>query len=62
MSTAELQTPTAKPGLPRQVPYIIGNEACERFSYYGMKAILFVFLSQLFVQHGASAALAPSKD
>lgn len=26
--------------LPRQVPYSIGNEACERFSFYGMRNIL----------------------
>ena len=30
--------------LPRQIPYIIGNEACERFSFYGMRNILTVFL------------------
>ena len=46
MSTAELnpQAPSVKPGLPRQVPYIIGNEACERFSFYGMRNILTPFL------------------
>jgi POT family proton-dependent oligopeptide transporter len=45
--------PTAEPSthpsvttaqLPRQVPYIIGNEACERFSFYGMRNILTPFL------------------
>lgn len=30
--------------LPRQIPFIIGNEACERFSFYGMRNILTVFL------------------
>ena len=30
--------------LPRQIPYIIGNEACERFSFYGMRNILMPFL------------------
>jgi proton-dependent oligopeptide transporter, POT family len=30
--------------LPRQVPFIIGNEACERFSFYGMRNILTPFL------------------
>lgn len=30
--------------LPRQIPYIIGNEACERFSFYGMRNILTPFL------------------
>jgi POT family proton-dependent oligopeptide transporter len=35
-------TPAAR--LPRQIPYIIGNEACERFSFYGMRNILVQFL------------------
>ncbi len=30
--------------LPRQIPFIIGNEACERFSFYGMRNILTIFL------------------
>jgi len=30
--------------MPPQVPYIIGNEACERFSFYGMRNILTPFL------------------
>ena len=30
--------------MPRQIPYIIGNEACERFSFYGMRNILVPFL------------------
>ena len=25
---------------PRQIKYIVGNEACERFSYYGMRGVL----------------------
>jgi dipeptide/tripeptide permease len=27
---------------PRAVAFIIGNEFCERFSFYGMRTILFV--------------------
>jgi len=30
--------------LPRQIPYIIANEGCERFSFYGMRNILTPFL------------------
>jgi proton-dependent oligopeptide transporter, POT family len=30
--------------MPSQIPYIIGNEACERFSFYGMRNILTPFL------------------
>lgn len=41
-----LSTTTAgsRQRLPRQVPYIISNEACERFSFYGMRNILTPFL------------------
>ena len=40
--TTTAQAPAAR--LPRQVPYIIGNEACERFSFYGMRNILVQFM------------------
>jgi POT family proton-dependent oligopeptide transporter len=30
---------------PPQVKYIVGNEACERFSYYGMKGILALYIT-----------------
>jgi len=31
--------------IPRQIPFIIANEGCERFSFYGMRNILTVFLT-----------------
>ena len=39
-------------GWPKGVKYIIGNEGCERFSFYGMKSILQVHLTALFVMGG----------
>ena len=39
--TVPQQISTMPPG----IPYIIGNELAERFSFYGMKAILLVFLT-----------------
>ena len=30
--------------MPSQIPYIIASEGCERFSFYGMRNILTVFL------------------
>ncbi|MES2316306.1 MAG: oligopeptide:H+ symporter [Pseudomonadota bacterium] len=30
--------------MPRQIPYIVGTEGCERFSFYGMRNILTPFL------------------
>ncbi len=48
--------PTAAPPharsdrFPAGVPYIVGNEGAERFSFYGMKAILKVYLIGLFLK------------
>src|ERR1700754_1184727 len=33
-------------GWPPGVPYIVGNEGCERFSYYGMRSILYVYMAE----------------
>ena len=32
--------------MPKGIPYIIGNELAERFSFYGMKCILIIFMTQ----------------
>lgn len=40
----QTETASSKDRFPPQVPFIIGNEACERFSFYGMRNILTVFL------------------
>ena len=43
-------------GWPGGIRYIIGNEGCERFSYYGMKAILLIYVTGLFMNlEGMSA-------
>jgi POT family proton-dependent oligopeptide transporter len=44
MTTTAAAIPASDARLPRQIPYIIGNEACERFSFYGMRNILVQFL------------------
>ena len=38
--------PVESDTLPSGIPFIVGNEAAERFSYYGMRAILVVFMTQ----------------
>ena len=38
--------PVASSSIPSGIPFIIANEAAERFSYYGMRAILVVFMTQ----------------
>jgi POT family proton-dependent oligopeptide transporter len=37
---------------PKQIKYIVGNEACERFSYYGMRSILAGYITGTVVNHG----------
>jgi len=57
-----LSPPAAATGrLPRQIPYIIGNEGCERFSFYGMRNILTAFLVSsllLYAPEGDRATMA----
>ena len=43
--------------MPPGIPYIIGNEAAERFSFYGMRAILVVFMTKYL--RDRTGALAP---
>ena len=33
--------------LPTQTKYIVGNEACERFSFYGMRSILVYYMTSV---------------
>ena len=37
--------------MPRQIPFIIGSEGCERFSFYGMRNILTPFLMTSLLLH-----------
>ncbi|MGB0592206.1 MAG: POT family MFS transporter, partial [Myxococcota bacterium] len=41
-----LTAPVASADMPKGIPYIIGNEAAERFSFYGMKGILTIFMTK----------------
>jgi POT family proton-dependent oligopeptide transporter len=40
---------------PPQIKFIVGNEACERYSYYGMKSILVVFMIQVLLMRETQA-------
>lgn len=46
--------PVAPGKMPRGIPYIVGNEAAERFSYYGMKTILVVFMTKYLMNAGGA--------
>lgn len=42
--------------MPPGIPYIIGNEAAERFSYYGMRGILTIFMTRYLLDQNGQAA------
>ena len=50
--------PTTK--MPPSVPYILTNEAAERFAFYGMSSILVVFMTQNLL--GPGGVLSPMAD
>ena len=45
---------------PPGVPYIIGNEAAERFSYYGMNSILTVFMTKYLLDKMGNLSVMPA--
>ena len=52
-----LTAPQKTDKMPPGIPYIVGNEAAERFNFYGLKAILVIFMTQYL--RDRSGALAP---
>ena len=55
-------TPDEVSGMPPGVPYIVSNEVAERFSYYGMRTILVVFMTKyLMSANGASDTMSPEE-
>src|SRR5829696_1345345 len=56
--TAPLKTDKMPPG----VPYIVGNEAAERFSFYGMKGILVVFMTKYLMNAQGELAVMSQED
>ncbi len=43
--------------MPGGIPYIISNEAAERFSFYGMRGILVVFMTKYLVDETGQLAV-----
>ena len=51
-----ITSPRASKNMPDGIPYIIGNELAERFSFYGMKCILVVFMTKYLVDSNGNSA------
>jgi proton-dependent oligopeptide transporter, POT family len=49
--------PRSTTEMPKGIPYIVANEAAERFSFYGMKAILVVFLTEYLMNSNGELAV-----
>lgn len=43
--------------MPSGIPYIVGNEAAERFCFYGMRTILVIFMTRYLVDRTGSLAV-----
>ena len=58
-TSAAAASPSAEaPRFPAGIPFIVGNEGAERFSFYGMKAILKTYLATTLFMYGVAPALA----
>lgn len=64
MSTSPAASAPNTPPEPRDdrfppgIPYIVGNEGAERFSFYGMRQILYIYLTSLFVGFATESTVA----
>lgn len=54
---SDIQKDKFKIGMPKSVPFIIGNEAAERFSFYGIRSIMSTFLVAQFFNPTHNPAL-----
>jgi POT family proton-dependent oligopeptide transporter len=54
-----LTSPPKITTMPPGVPYIVGNEAAERFSYYGMNSILVVFMTKYLTDKMGHSSVMP---
>ncbi|XP_022253343.1 solute carrier family 15 member 2-like [Limulus polyphemus] len=48
---------TQKERYPKSVIFIVGNEFCERFCYYGMKAVLTLYLTMVLLYDEDTATM-----
>lgn len=62
MSNRYRTSPNDTSRMPPGIPYIVGNEAAERFSFYGMKAILAVFMTEHLLDRSGNLAVMSDSD
>ncbi len=57
-----LESPVPSDSMPKGIPYIIGNELAERFSFYGMKTILVVFMTKYLMDSSGKPSILSEAD
>jgi len=57
-----LTSPVPTTRMPAGIPFIIGNELAERFSFYGMKGILTVFMTKHLLDRAGQPAYMSEED
>ena len=62
MNSFHRTSPAPTANMPPGIPYIVGNEAAERFSFYGMKAILMVFMTEHLLDRSGNLAVMSDTD
>jgi len=55
-------SPEKTSGLPSGISYIIGNEAAERFSFYGMRSVLLAYMTIYLVQPNGDSQVFTEKE
>lgn len=62
MKTYKFQPDQNSAAIPPGIPFIVANEAAERFSYYGMRAILVIFMTQYLTDSSGVLAVMPEQE
>jgi POT family proton-dependent oligopeptide transporter len=58
----EIESDIRKTGLPKSIPFIIGSEIAERFSFYGLRSIMVTYMAVAFFNPAMNPALTAEAD
>lgn len=59
---SEIQSEVTKTGMPKAVPFIIGSEIAERFSFYGLRSIMVTYMAVTFFNPTLNPLLTAEAD
>ena len=59
---SEIESVIKKTGMPKSVPFIIGSEIAERFSFYGLRSIMVTYMAVAFFNPSMNPLLTAEAD